>query len=457
MNNERKSVFKDTLVVGFATFAVFFGAGNLVFPPQIGLVSGSKVIFAICGLVICGILLPMLALYSVGNMGNIVSDMTRHVHSKLHVALMALGVLGVCIGTIPRCGGVGYEVGFCGIFPNTPSYSKWIFLIVFFGLAYLLASGRSTVMDNIGKYVTPFLLISLLVIVALAVINPIGPPVGGVEEHAFTNAFLTAINTGDVPTGIICGGMFISALAAKGYKPGREQKMMLRNVIIVAFIILFVVYVGLCWIGSTGTKLFAPDTDTTVLLVGLIRHLAGNGGIVVLSIAVILATFTTACGMIATASDWVLRLTNEKAPYKLTALIITVIILLVASTGVTFVIKLAQPLFTLMFPLYVTMTVLGICKKLMNDGAWKGACLMAIIVGFISAFHVAMSNGLLPSVSFIHSIYTAIPLSAQGLPWALPALIGGIVGGVIWKSMKKDSLIDEVDVLIAQQNGELQS
>ena len=32
---------KDALVLGFALFAVFFGAGNLIFPPLIGVVSGS--------------------------------------------------------------------------------------------------------------------------------------------------------------------------------------------------------------------------------------------------------------------------------------------------------------------------------------------------------------------------------------------------------------------------------
>lgn len=146
-------------------FAVFFGAGNLVFPPQIGLVSGSSVFPAIIGLTLSGILFPMLAVAAVGNVGTNLEDICRHAHAKLHLAFMAVAILGVVFGTIPRCGGVAYEIGLCGIFPSIQSTAvKWAFLLVFFGISFLLASSKSSVMDNIGKFITPILLICLLII-----------------------------------------------------------------------------------------------------------------------------------------------------------------------------------------------------------------------------------------------------------------------------------------------------
>ena len=43
MPSESKSIkVKDILILGFAFFATYFGAGNLIFPPQLGLVSGSS-------------------------------------------------------------------------------------------------------------------------------------------------------------------------------------------------------------------------------------------------------------------------------------------------------------------------------------------------------------------------------------------------------------------------------
>lgn len=454
MNN--KNVLKDSLVIGFAMFAVFFGAGNLVFPPQIGLVSGEHVIPAIIGLALSGILFPMLAVAAVGNVGTNIEDICRHVYSKLHIFFMCVGILGVVFGTIPRCGGVAYEIGLCGIFPSVASTAvKWIFLLVFFGISFLIASSKSSVMDNIGKFITPFLLICLLIIVVLTIVNPIGSPKGGVVENSFSNAFLTAINTGDVGTGIICGGIFIATLNAKGYKPGKEQKKMLFNVIVVAFIILFIVYAGLCYLGSTGTDLFAPDTDNTVLLVGLIRRLAGYGGIVVLSLAIIFACFTTAAGMIATAADWVVMLSKEKVPYKLAALILAIAIMLVASTGVSFVIKLSGPLFMLLFPMCIVLTILGIFKKVIpNDGAWKGAVLMAIVIGVYQAYSVAVANGLIPGVAAIDHLFNMIPLAQYGFHWLVPSLVGGVVGAIIWKVLGKESIVDEIDKIIAKENAE---
>ena len=41
---KKKSFWKDTVIVGLALFSTMFGAGNLIFPPQIGLFSGQEVV-----------------------------------------------------------------------------------------------------------------------------------------------------------------------------------------------------------------------------------------------------------------------------------------------------------------------------------------------------------------------------------------------------------------------------
>ena len=121
---ENKNVLKDSLVIGFALFAVFFGAGNLVFPPQIGLVSGEHIIPAVIGLALSGILFPMLAVAAVGNMGDKIEDMTRHIHPNFHIVFLIAALPAGIFGTMPRCGGVAYEIGLLGIFPELPPVSK---------------------------------------------------------------------------------------------------------------------------------------------------------------------------------------------------------------------------------------------------------------------------------------------------------------------------------------------
>lgn len=96
----KKNMKKDILVMGFAMFAIFFGSGNLIFPPIIGLVSGEQVSWAIIGLALTGILFPMMALASVGNVGYNLQDMMKHINSWWHYLYMGLGLLVVIFGTL---------------------------------------------------------------------------------------------------------------------------------------------------------------------------------------------------------------------------------------------------------------------------------------------------------------------------------------------------------------------
>ena len=441
----KKNMFKDILITGFAMFAIFFGSGNLIFPPQVGLLSGEYVFWAIGGLALSGILFPMLAVAAVGNVGYGLQDMMKHVTSWWHYLYMGLGLLVVIFGTIPRCGGVAYETGFEGIFGSLPVYARILFLLIFFGVSYYFAMNKSNVIDRIGKYLTPILLITLLVIILLAIFQPMGAIGGGVQEsgqEAFLSAFLTGYNTGDVGTGIICAGIFIAAFREKGYTGKEEYKKMMFGIIVIGFLLLFIVYGGLAYLGAQGGSDYPADVDTTYLLTDLVRRLAGSGGSIVLSLAVIFACLTTAVGMIATTGQWVEEWTKGKIPYKWASLIITIAIFLVSSTGVSNVLTISGPIFTILFPMSVVMMILGLFKKFVpNDGAWKGAVIVSAVMSLFDALNVAQSSGLIPiDISGIMNIIYKIPFARQGFAWAVPTIIGFFVGAVIYKVRGKESI-----------------
>lgn len=441
----KKNMVKDILITGFAMFAIFFGSGNLIFPPQIGLLSGKYVFWAIGGLALSGILFPMLAVASVGNVGYGLQDMMKHVTSWWHYLYMGLGLLVVIFGTIPRCGGVAYETGFEGIFGALPVSARIIFLLVFFAVSYYFTMNKSNVIDRIGTYLTPILLITLFVIILLAIFYPIGAIQGGVEKgsmEAFREAFLTGYNTGDVGTGIICAGIFITAFQQKNYTKKEDYRKMMLGIIVVGFLLLFIVYGGLAYLGAQGSGDYPIDVDTTYLLTDLVSRLSGPAGSIVLSLAVIFACLTTAVGMIATAGQWVEEWTKGRIPYKWAAFIITIVIFLVASTGVSNVLTISGPIFTIIFPMSVVMMVLGLFKKFVpNDGAWKGAVIVSAVMSLFDALNVAQSSGLLPiDVSGVMNIIYKIPFASQGFAWLVPAVIGYIVGALIYKIRGKESV-----------------
>ena len=124
--------------------------------------------------------------------------------------------------------------------------------------------------------------------------------------------------------------------------------------------------------------------------------------------------------------------------------LLSFIIFLVAATGVSNVLVISGPLFTLIFPMSVVMTVLGVCKKLVpNDGAWKGAVYVASIISVYDAFVTARSSGLISiQTDALDSLIAMIPLSEYGFDWLIPTVIGFIVGAIIWKVLGKESKPD---------------
>ena len=427
----KKNMKKDILVMGFAMFAIFFGSGNLIFPPIIGLVSGEQVGRASIGLALTGILFPMMALASVGNVGYKLQDMMKHINSWWHYLYMGLGLLVVIFGTIPRCGGVAFESGMQGIFGELPFMARIIFLAIFFAISYYFAMNRSTVIDKVGNYLTPALLITLLAIVVLAIVNPIDTLHSSsisTAKESFLNGFFTGYNIGDVGIGIICAGMFITAFREKGYCNKQKYKKMMLGIILVGFTLLFVVYAGLAYLGAQGVNYYSLDVNATFLLTDLVKNLAGYEGSFILAVAVILACLTTAIGMIATAGQWVEAWFKGKISYRQASLMITVAI------------------FMILFPMSVVLTFLGLGKKWVpNDGAWKGAVWVAFIMSLFDALNLAVITGLVNiDISGLMNIINQIPLAKQGFAWLIPTILGYVIGAVVYKFKKKESVAYEV-------------
>ena len=72
MNNKtsRSRDLINVLTVGFALFATFFGAGNLIFPAYLGQEAGSNIYPALLGFLITGVGMPMMTVAALGITGS---------------------------------------------------------------------------------------------------------------------------------------------------------------------------------------------------------------------------------------------------------------------------------------------------------------------------------------------------------------------------------------------------
>ena len=304
--------FKDIVVIGFALFAMFFGAGNLIFPPFLGVISGTKwfvsfmaFLFADGGLALLGVIA------ATGTQGDMMAFFGR-AGKKLGIVIASLTIL--CIGpfvAIPRTAATTYEIG---IVPNFGhSLSPIVFAIIFFVIVLVLTIKPSKVVDIIGAFLTPVLLICLAVLIIKGIVSPLGAPL---DRTLVDNVFISGINDGyqtlDGMAGAVFAGIVIASVKQKGYT---EKKVLVKATIlagIVAVVGLALVYGGLTYLGATVSPQYDNTVERTTLVISITQAILGGPGKVILGLVVGLACLTTAIGLTSACGNYFSDLTEGK-------------------------------------------------------------------------------------------------------------------------------------------------
>ena len=423
---------KDILIVGFALFSIFFGAGNLIFPPFIGMVSGSNWLTSFSGFVIADVGIILLSIYAVSKAGsfqNVVGKAGKKFGISLEVIMM------LCLGpilVIPRTAATTFEMS---ILPLTSSLNSIVFSIIFFILTFILTIKQTKVMDIIGKFLTPVLLIALILLIGKGILYPIGELSNNDNNGLFINGITQGYQTMDA-LGI--GGvttLIMTSFVAKGYKDKKENISMTLKSATVAGIGLVIIYGGLAYLGSTVSTIYDASISQTTLLVNITNSLLGKSGIMLLGIIVAFACLTTAIGLTSITAKYFEDVSNKKLKYSHLVSFICIFSAIASKLGVDKIIAIAVPILTVISPVSILLIVMSIFSKhLKSQSIFKGAAFATL---FISLLNVANSLGV--NIVFLNKL----PLASLGFNWVIPAIIGGILGKVLIKNNKKDKSSSE--------------
>ena len=422
---KKNHITRDSIIVGLALFSTMFGAGNLIFPPQIGLADGTLWGWGALGIVLTGVILPVLAFWGVNNVGTDVKCLMGHVHPKFYDVFYLIGCILVGMGsTLPRNGATTHEMGVMSIFPNAPS---WLTMIIFFALVFFFGCDKGKVVDKLGKYLTPLLLILLAIVLVKGVISPIGTPQDTGVSKPLTSAMLTGYLTGDLTVGLMCANIFIGGILDKGHTNPLERKRSGLIVGLTSIVALGIIYIILTYIGACGGDYYDLSVPQTTLLSGLVGRVLGSFGKVCMGLAVSLACLTTAISQITAVADFYETATHGKLSYKVLVMIVPIVTTIVASFGLDTIVSLTSPWFSFFYPITLVMTILGIFeKKIPNDGAFKGAVYFTVIYAVLDLPHEY-------GFGFLDPVLNHIPLYGLGFGWIVPAIVGFIVGLIAWK------------------------
>ena len=206
---------KDIIVIGFALFAMFFGAGNLIFPSFLGNAFGDKYLIRIIGFICTGVGLPLLAILATTKGDGTFETMASKISPKFAVIFST--ILFIAIGpmlAIPRTAATTYELTITPIFPGMKPI---VWMIIYFAINLVFVLKESSILDTIGKYLTPLLLIILSVIIVKGIIMPIGDIVSTGSESVLSISLIEGYQTMDALAGLLFASMISTTILSKGY------------------------------------------------------------------------------------------------------------------------------------------------------------------------------------------------------------------------------------------------
>jgi len=410
--NNKKTIF----IIGFALFASFFGAGNLILPPQLGFNSGPDWWLVALGFITSATVIPLLALFGHAKLQGTMLDFGNKV-SPLFSLVYCLCVYIIAVTLpIPRTAAVTHEMAIQPFF-DTPSL---LTSSLYFAIAFIFVMKRDSILSILGKFLTPLIVLILLAIIAIGLFSSpetMNPSV--LESPAIVAGLIEGYQTYDALGGILIGGVVIISLNLEGGVSFEDKKAIIAKSGVVAAFGLFIIYAGMIAVGAMHNTEFESSISRPELLTGLSLKTLGNIGNLFLSILISLACFTTAVSVIVGTADFFKGLFKEsQLAYTITAIVACLLGVLVGQFDVHYIIVVALPALMFIYPLTIVLILLNVIpEKYASKLVFKAVVLVTFI------FSIPDFLGFLVEADWLVSVKEIIPLANQNLGWVMPAII----------------------------------
>lgn len=406
---------KEVWIAGFALFSLFFGAGNLILPPYLGIKAGLDWWLVICGFVTTAVAIPILAIFAHAKLQGTLYDFGKKISPAFSTVYCFL-IYSIAIAIPgPRTAAVTHEMTVQPFFET----SRLLTSIIYFGLVFVFAVNRSRIIGLIGKFLTPIIVCILFIIIGVAIFNaPENMPINSFK-NPFIEGVLEGYQTFDAIAGVVVGAVIIISLQYSSHTTFIAKRKLIRKAGFIAGIGLLLIYGGLILSGSLFATTFVEDASRTEILTSLSSQTLGNLGTTFLSVLVALACFTTAVGIVTGTADYIKGIcNNSQKAYLITAVIASLIGVFVGSYQVDFIITLAVPALMFLYPITIMLILLNVLpEKYASKLVFRGVILVTFVfsipdfLGFV-----------IPRESLI-GVKSLIPLAEYNLGWVLPALL----------------------------------
>ncbi|KAB1160595.1 branched-chain amino acid transport system II carrier protein [Tenacibaculum aiptasiae] len=406
---------KEVLITGFALFSMFFGAGNLILPPFLGKNAGDNWSWVTLGFFITAVFIPILGILAHAKLQGTMYDFGKKV-SPLFSTIYCFIVYAISIALpAPRTASVTHEMAIAPYFDTNSIITSTIY----FGLVFLFVMNRTKILNLLGKFLTPLIILILLAIIFIGMFTAPVATNPSTFNSPFVSGLLEGYQTFDAIGAVVVGGILVISMNFNKNTSFETKKELITKAGVIAGIGLLIIYAGLIYNGAIYSSVFSNEATRTDVLNALSTQTLGNIGTVFLGILVALACFTTAVGIITGTADYIKGITNNSQnAYTITAVISCVLGVLVGQFDVHYIINIALPALMFIYPITIVLIILNVLpNKYTSARVFK----VVVIITFI--FSIPDFLGFIVPKESLVDVKNIIPLANKHLGWVLPAIL----------------------------------
>ena len=404
---------KQTLITSFALFSLFFGAGNLILPPFLGYNAGEDWVWVALGFAVSAVVIPIMAIYGYARLQGTMLDFSKKVSPSFALLYSILVYIIAISLPSPRTASVTYEMAIQPYFNISSLWSS----VLYFLLVLSFVLNRSQILNIIGKFLTPIIIVILLCIIGIGVLGDIEPLRASIFKNTFTEGILEGYQTFDAIGGVVVGGVLVISLALRGTYSYEEKKSIIAWSGLISGLGLLLMYGGLIALGAFYSGTLEVENRTELLSL-LSNNTIGSLGAAFLSVLVTLACFTTAVGIVTGTADFVQGvLGDSKSAYQITAILGCLIGVIVGQFDVQYIISIAVPALMFIYPITIALILLNVLPETYGSKlVYRGVTTTVLLFSIPDFLQVFVAE------EWVSQLKMFIPFSKYSLGWVFPSI-----------------------------------
>lgn len=361
----KRAIFLCTL--GFALFAMFFGAGNLVFPLKLGTLAQSSWLQAFSGFAVTGVLIPIIGFFAMTLFDGDYRAFFAPLGKKAGLICMTLILLllGPC-GAVARCLALCYS-SVNAVYPNL---SRLEFSLAASFVVFLFSFRDTRTVPLLGKLLTPLKLATLTWLIFEG-LQSSAPTLGEskIGTGVFKQGILEGLETLDLLAALAFSCFLIPRFKLAASSPKDLYSLALKCGAICG-VLLASTYAGFCYIAARHAASLPSQSD--LLLISLSEHLMGPWGAKLTMLVVLLACLTTVIALSSIFSEFIKKeIFSEKISYVGCLGVTLALSSLVSLLRFDGIVAFLLPIMEVSYPALIVLCVVNVAGKLLQTKAYE--------------------------------------------------------------------------------------